>query len=162
MINFFSLTNKQPLKNRGFTVIEILVAIFIIGLTLTSLFSLYGISLKTTTQNKNKIAALNLASENLEITRAIRDDNWNNIASLTMGTNYHLNKNDSNKWIFIQGAETQKGFTRKVIIDNVSRDTNDNIVTSGGVNDLNTKKITSITTWQDQNITLTAYLTNWK
>lgn len=150
------------MTNKGFTIIEILVVIFITGFALAGLMGLYNISLKTISQNENKIKALNLATESLEIVRAVRDESWNNIANLTIGAEYYPAKSDS-QWILNQGTKTQGIFTRKIIFTDVYRDSNDNIVASGGgALDPNTKKVTSSIFWPNQNIALETYITNWK
>lgn len=161
--NFQQADNYQLpiLKNNGFTVIEILIVISIAGLALASLMHLYTISIKTLNQNENKIKALNLATESLEITRAVRDESWNNIASLSAGAEYYPAKSDQ-KWTLVQGIEKQDIFSRKIIFEDVYRDTNDNIVESGGNLDSNTKKVTSTVFWPNQNINLVIYITNWK
>lgn len=151
------------MKTKGFTIIEILIVIFIAGFALAGLMGLYNTSLKTLAQNENKIKALNLASESLEITRALRNESWNNISNLTMGSEYYPSKADSPmRWVLNPGTETQGVFSRKIIFENVYRDSNDNIVTAGGTLDPNTKKVSSIVTWPGQNITFVTYLTNWR
>lgn len=147
---------------KGFTIIEILVAITVLGLISTGFFTLFNFSLRANSQNEKEIEALNLAKENLEIIRALRNESWNYLTNLTMGANYYPIKNESGQWALIQGIENKNGFNKSIIVENVERDASDNIVASGGTNDLNTKKITSIVSWTDKNIILTAYLTNWK
>lgn len=146
---------------KGFTIIEILVAIVILGFVSASFAALFNFSLRANSQNEKNLMALNLSKENLEIIRALRNESWDYLTNLTMGANYHIVKND-NQWALSQGAESISTFNRRVIIDNVYRDINDNIITSGGVLDPDTKKITSIIEWTNQNITLTTYLTHWQ
>lgn len=146
---------------KGFTIIEILVAIVILGFVSASFVALFNFSLRANSQNEKNLMALNLAKENLEIIRALHNESWNYLAGLAMGANYHIVKN-GDQWALSQGAESISTFNRRVIIDNVYRDINDNIITSGGVLDPDTKKITSIVEWTNQNITLTTYLTHWQ
>ncbi|MBI3671312.1 hypothetical protein HY249_00760, partial [Candidatus Azambacteria bacterium] len=53
-------------------------------------------------------------------------------------------------------------FTRQIVINNVSRDGNFNIVSQGGTNDSGTKKVTSTVYWNgtSQNVRLTTYIMN--
>lgn len=146
---------------KGFTIIEILIVILIAGTALGSLFALYTISFKAIGQNEIKLQAVNLVGEALEITRALRDESWDNLAILTPGANYYPSKSGSN-WVINPGIETQGIFTRKIILENIYRDINDNIVASGGTLDPNTKKITATVSWPNQNISFSTYLTNWK
>lgn len=66
----------ETIKNKGFTMLELLIAIFVI---LTALLAgLYTISgtLAATSVYKNQLIAAYLAQEGIEIVRNIRDKNW--------------------------------------------------------------------------------------
>ena len=69
----------------GFSIIEVLVGIFIFSLGLVSIFMLLTSALNLNELNKNKIIASNLAREQIELFRNIRDvnyatlHNWNQI-----------------------------------------------------------------------------------
>ena len=69
----------------GFSIIEVLVGIFIFSLGLVSIFVLLTSALNLNELNKNKIIASNLAREQIELFRNIRDvnyatlHNWNQI-----------------------------------------------------------------------------------
>lgn len=149
-------------RERGFGIIEIIVAVSVISIALFGISQLSLLYIKQGNQNKNYLKALYLAEESLEAARSVRDQSWTtNIASLTMGANYYPIIS-SNKWIL--GA-TNPGmieniYNRQIKIENVSRNTNDNIVSSGGTDDPNTKKITTTVSWNGKNVTLTTYLTN--
>ena len=103
-----------------------------------------------------------MAEEGLEATRSARDQSWSgNIASLTSGSPY-FPVISANKWSL---SNTSPGtidniYTRQVVITDISRDASDNIVTSGGTNDPNTKKIISTVYWGTKSASLTTYLTN--
>lgn len=62
--------------NKAFSVIEILIWIFIFTLWMSSIFMLIASSLNTNTYNKNQIIAWNLAREWLDLVRNIRDTNY--------------------------------------------------------------------------------------
>jgi len=67
----------SSLKNTGgFSIIEVLVGIFIFSLGLVSVFMLITSSLNLNELNKNKILASNLAREQIELFRNIRDTNY--------------------------------------------------------------------------------------
>lgn len=154
-------------QNKGVGLIEILVAIAIIGLILTSLAGLGNFILKINQQNKQSVIAAFLAQEAIEAIRAIKEENWNLIANLTDSNPYHPIKAGSPlKWVLTAGAETINGLTRQITVSPVYRDTNDNIITSGGILDPETKKITAVVSWNDNGrnyqTPIVYYLTNWQ
>lgn len=64
---------------KAFSMIEILVWIFIFSMWIISVYSLIISTLKLTDYNKNYIIASNLAKEQIELVRYIRDSNYNEI-----------------------------------------------------------------------------------
>jgi len=63
--------------------------------------------------------------------------------------------------MLIQGEEDVNSFTRKVVFENTFRDATDNIVETGGINDPNTKKATVTVSWQEKQLEIITYFTNW-
>lgn len=162
------MTKKnQTTNSSGFGLIEILVAVAIIGLSLAALTGLGNLALKISLQTKKNVVATNLASEALEAAKAAKQESWDNLNGLTIGSPYHPIKTGSPlKWAFASGEENINGFSRQITLADVYRDGNDDIIDSGGTLDSNTKKITAVVAWSDngQNhqTTLISYLTNWK
>ncbi len=157
--------NFRP--NQGIGLIEILIVVSIIGLSLASLAGLGNFALKIQRQAKQNTIASFLASEAIEATRALKDGEWTSLTHFAVDVPLHPIKNPSlYQWTLDNGAETINGFTRQIIISNVHRDSAFNIVSSGGTQDDNTKKITVTISWNDngqnRQITLTDYLMNWK
>lgn len=158
---------------KGFSIIEILVVIVIIGMALVAILSLTTLSLKASISIKKNTQANNLAQETLEIVRNYRDGtNWNlddpenkydGLGILTTGVAYHPEKSSDipPRWTLIQGEEDVNGFTRKVVFENTLRDATDNIVETGGINDPNTKKAIATVSWQEKEIEIITYFTNW-
>ena len=64
---------------QAFSIIEILVVIFIFSLWLVSVYAVLTSTLKLNDYNKNYIIATNLAREQLELVRNIRDSNYKQI-----------------------------------------------------------------------------------
>jgi len=61
---------------KGFTIIEVMVAIFIITAGMLGAFSLIQRTIFFTVTNSSRITAAYLAQEGIEIVRNIRDSNW--------------------------------------------------------------------------------------
>ena len=155
------------IKNRGITIVEILVVITIIVISLLGFSQLSTFSFRVIQHNEKQTRALNLAQETIEVVRNIRDESWDNISSLTMGTDYYPVKSGlPPKWSLSPGSEAMNGFTRGVALQEVMRDANDDIIESGGINDPNTKKVSVVVLWEEggntRQVELATYITNWR
>ena len=78
-INFnkFQQISKSFKKHsRSFTLIEIIIAISVLSIGVFSVIAISGKSYGAISLQKNKLIALNLAKEEMEIIRARRDENW--------------------------------------------------------------------------------------
>jgi type II secretory pathway pseudopilin PulG len=64
------------MNKKAFSIIEVLVWIFIFSLWIVSVFSVIQATLNLNYQNKNYIIAANLAREQIELFRNIRDSNY--------------------------------------------------------------------------------------
>lgn len=151
----------------GFGLVEILVAVTIIGLSLAALAGLGNFALKIQSRLKKNIAASYLAAEAIEVARAVKDESWTMINGLTIGAPLHPTQSGSPaKWILLADGETVNGFSRQIVLSNVYRDSNDDITQSVQTLDPNTKKITATVSWSDQGetqqVSLSTYLTNWR
>lgn len=153
-------------NKKGISIIEILIVIVIIIIALGSLFALVTFSLRISTSIKENAQANNLAQETIEAVRNFRDGTeWDisGLGTLATSTAYHLEQSGDipPKWQLILGEEIIGGFTRRVIFNEVYRDADDNIVEAGDT-DLNTKKVTVIISWKDEEVEIVTYLTNWR
>ena len=156
--------------NKGISIIEILVVVFIISVTLTSLLGLIGFSLGAASLMKQTNQANFLAQETMEAVRNFRDNtswNTNGLGTLTLNSPYHPEKTADipPKWNLVSSEEPLGIFNRKVVFEKVYRDGNDNIAQSGS-EDPNTKKATVTVSWQERGrshqIEIITYLTNWQ
>jgi len=66
----------HPSSQSGNTLIEVIAAMAIMVLGLTAMLSLAISSLAMSSMTKERVVALNLAREGIELTRAIRETNW--------------------------------------------------------------------------------------
>lgn len=163
--------NKKLKTQKGISIIEVLVAIAIIGLVITIFIEISTFSIQNTTRLQESQQAGILAQEAIEATRNFRDaTDWtaDGLGSLATGTTtpYHPEKATGTPhiWELISGAETINNFTRKIIIEKVSRDSNDNIENTynSSNEDPDTRKIKAVVSWPQGKTELTTYLTNWQ
>lgn len=63
-------------QNHGFSVIEVVVSIFIINMALIGLVALIVQNIQAQYVNKNNLIASQLAQEGVEMVRNVRDRNW--------------------------------------------------------------------------------------
>jgi len=70
---------NTPLPNKndaGFTILEVVVAISLITVGITAIFTLYQQTISITRVSSQRLIAAYLAQEGIEIVRNIRDTNW--------------------------------------------------------------------------------------
>lgn len=67
---------KNKLQKKAFSIIEVLIGIFIFSMWLMSVYMLLQSSININLDNKNRIIASNLAREGIELVRNIRDSNY--------------------------------------------------------------------------------------
>lgn len=156
------------MNSKGVGIIEIIVVVAIAGIALFGISGVSSYALGVMNDRKALLEASYLVEEGIEAARSVRDESWSsNIAGLTMGANYYPVVSGS-KWIL---SATNPGlingrYARRAVFENVNRDGSDNIVTSGGTLDANTKKVTVYVGWPSrsgtQEINIVTYVTNWR
>lgn len=152
-------------KNQtGFTIIEVLVACFIMTLITLTLMSAAAKGIELSNQSLRQAQAGLLLEEGAEAVKSIRDTSWPAISGLSLETNYYLYfDSGTNTWSLSTTplALLDGVFSRSVVISSVYRDSNDEISLSGTL-DTGTKKVNVIVTWPNhQNVSsknLTFYL----
>jgi len=158
---------KKIRNKKGFSVIEILVAIAIITFGLAGVLSVTTFSLKISSVIKETNQANFLTKEAIEAVRGFRDQTeWpaSGLGALTNDTPYHpaLDSSSPPQWQILAGEENIGIFSRKVVFSSVQRDGNYNIVEAGGVIDQDTKKATATVSWKNKQVEIITYFTNWK
>ena len=78
MIDFMIFQKLNQNYSEGFSIMEIIVVIFIISLGLVGVLSLIMQNIRVEQVNKNMLIASQLAQEGLELVRNKRDTNWLN------------------------------------------------------------------------------------
>lgn len=150
---------KLSFKTGG-SIIEIIVAVEIFILVSASMVALYLGSYGTVLRDAENLQANMLLQEGLEAARSIRDYDFDN---LTNGT--HGLTDTNGYWEFSGSSDTNGQFTRTVEVDEVSRNSSCQAVTSGGTADDNSRKIVATVTWEleegnETSVSATEYLNN--
>jgi prepilin-type N-terminal cleavage/methylation domain-containing protein len=156
MKKFFD--NKIKDFNKGFTIIEIIIACTIISVTVLFLMSSAQKGIELSIRALRQTQANTLLEEGAEVVKIIRDNDWANISILNLDTNYYLFFNtDTNTWSLSESITTPNNslpnypidgiFTRTVLLSSVERDGGNDIVSSDGSIDDRTKKVTVVISW---------------
>ncbi|MBI2040457.1 hypothetical protein HYT18_05310 [Candidatus Microgenomates bacterium] len=149
------LTNQK-----GLSIVELLVTIGLAAILFPALLTGFVAARGGRAQQEQRIQATALVEEAQEAVRQVRESGWE--AFVTTVCPCHP-KISGSSWILAAGAETTAdGFTRSLTIEDVLRDADGNIVTSGGTDDPSTKKVTTTLSWGNpipSSITSIQYLT---
>lgn len=162
------MKEKYLEKNKGIGLVEILIVTAVLGVGLLAVISFLIYSRGVTFQVARTVEATSIAEEGIEAVRVMRDDGWTtNIATLDAGTPAtYYPVVSADKWTL---TTTDPGpinnlYTRTVVVEQVGRDGADEILSSGGTIDPNTKKVTATVTWtengRNKQVQLVAYITN--
>ena len=153
---------------KGISLVEILIAIFIFSIVLSSLVIASNDYLAGAGDSLKSAKAAYFAEEGIESIETIRDASWANISALSTTSAYYLNFNVSSStnyaWNTTTTATSTDGFTRKITLGSVNRDSTGHIVSSGGTLDANTRLLTVSISWLAKAGTttksLSTYITN--
>lgn len=159
-------------NSKGFIILEVLVAMAIVVVSFGVFLEMGNSAIRTSTSLKESISAGFLAKELIEVSRSFRDGTeWSvsglGVQSTGEGSPYHFDLNTSQSpaiWTLASGQETVGAFTRKIIIDRVSRDpTTQDIenVYNASHDDSDTRKITALVSWGTKTSKIITYFTNW-
>jgi Tfp pilus assembly protein PilV len=80
-MKFILKKEKGPVLSRveGFTIIELVISIFVLSFAVVGIFSAFSIMAILTADSANRLTATYLTQEGMEIVRNIRDTNWLNM-----------------------------------------------------------------------------------
>ena len=154
--------NYLSKKQKGFGLIEILIVGAVISIGFVGLVAFLVSSSGTTFKITRNTEAAALAEEGVEAVRSMRDESWSLVS--TAGTYYPEISVD--KWTLLTSDPGLVNglYTRTVTIEDVNRDVNDDIASSGSPDD-NTKRVTVTVTWNEnqktEDVTIETYITNF-
>lgn len=135
------------IKQKGFGVVEVVIGATILSIVFLVLFGFFVNAMKMARHTTEITQVGFLLDEGIEVTKFLRDESWTtNIAAKATGTPYALNFS-AMKWEITTGSDTiDSKFHRTVTFDDVYRDFNDDISTSGTLA-TGTKKVTVDIEW---------------
>lgn len=138
-------------KNRGVGLVEIVIASSIISLVLVAIVNVYSLVERRALANIKVLKGTELVEEGVEVVRFLRDSGWtSNIASLQVGTTYRLCCEEGVPWSISNSAPLiEDKYDRTIVISNVYRDSNFNVVSSGGTLDSGSRKVTVSVFWSE-------------
>ncbi|KPJ55056.1 hypothetical protein AMJ47_02085 [Parcubacteria bacterium DG_72] len=157
-------------QDRGFSIIEVLIAVSIITIAFINFLGIVSFSLKSAGFVKKVNQANFLAQETIEATRSFRDNTtWDSdgLASLAVNTDYYpsLTGVSTPSWSITLGQEVIGNFSRKVVFYRVSRDPvsfDIESVYNSSNDDPNTRKAVATVYFDSRSIEVTTYFTNWQ
>lgn len=151
-------------KTKGFSLVEVVVGCSIV--TLVGVTIIGAIAQSSYLSNRSLYSAQSafLLEEGIEAVKTIRNAGWTNISSLSTTTNYYLSfDTNTNTWSLLTtnpGLISSK-YTRVVTVANVYRDSNSDIVSSGGTLDDGTRLVTISVSWKEGGQTTTKTLSSY-
>ncbi len=155
-MKLFQIKNNKN-KQKGFLAIEILLGASIITVSVLASMFVTQKSIYISRQSFHATQAAFLLEEGAEAVRIIRDNAWNNISSLTNGTNYYLSFSGGT-WILSQTPSVVGIFTRTVVATSVNRNSLTQDIASVGTDDPQTKLFTVTVSWPEGGTTITKTL----
>ncbi len=150
-------TIMKAIKNRGFMMVEVLVAVSIITVSLLVAMTVAQKSIYVSQASFHATEATFLLEEGAEAIRILRDNTWTNISDLTANTNYYP-AFSAGTWTLSGVASTVDIFTRTVSIASVNRDNNTEDISATGTDDPGTKLVTVTVSWPEGGTTMTKIL----
>ncbi len=158
-------SSAPKLNNRGFSIVEILVAVALFAIIVTSV-SFFAVDVYRFNASIDKRVEASLYEQ--EVRNAIiliKTDRWSDIMNHADGSSHHAVLVDG-KYEIVSGTEQRDGITVGFSIGSVYRDLSGQIVEVGGAEDVHTKVVTIDTSWTDitglpKNLTSKLYINDW-
>lgn len=154
-------TTKQShgFFSKGFSLVEVIVASAIISASLVAIIAVSQKSIVASHRALDTYIAGTLLEEGAEAVRIVRDNDWSTISGLSSAVTYYP-KFSSGSWTLTTTAAdgTVGIYTRSVTLAAVARDSNDDIVSSGGTTDSGTRLATVTVAWPEGSTTVTKTL----
>lgn len=141
---------------QGVSLIEVVIATSIISLTLVTLVTVYSLVAKFSLSNVRAFKATGLAEESVEVLGYLRDVSWSqNISPLSLNTTYRLFWNGTTWTATASAPLVESRYDVTFTLSSVYRDSNFNVVSSGGTLDSGSRKAAVNISWRDGSATTT-------
>ncbi len=141
---------------------EVIVASAVVLLVFVILISANSIYYKTAAASLKSVKATYLLEEGQEAVIFLKNSDWTNFPAAG-ATSYYFRWTGTTWQATTTSALIDNAYQRAFVVSSVNRDGNDNIVSTGGSLDQNTKKVSVLVTWSDAGSTTTksisAYIT---
>jgi Tfp pilus assembly protein PilV len=130
-------------RTDGLSVVEVIVAAAVIVTLVTAAAGAWQLYLRTATMSTRQSQAALLIEDASEVLRIFRDQSWSSIiAPLSLATPYQLYWTGTAYRATTTQILLQDQMVRTITLSSVSRDANDNITSSGGTLDAQSRKVT--------------------
>lgn len=134
--------------SKGISIVEIIIAAAIIGISVVGIIGAIQIYLKIVYQNAREAQAVLLLDETAEALQYIRDESFDTyIATIPLDTSYTVFWNATGYELATSTIMLPYDMTRTVVFEEVRRDGSDQLVTSGGSVDDDTRKAIITIEW---------------
>lgn len=132
-------------KNKGISIVEVVISSAIIAISVVGIVTALQSFLIISLGNSEKTQAVLMLEETSEVVQYIRDKGWSaNINYLDDQTDYYIVWNGLD-YSLTDSPQLEKGkFTRKLVFEEVYRDSNDDIVESGTLDEGTRKVVVNI------------------
>lgn len=145
---------------RGITIVEVIIGVAVAGLVIVFISHTITLFVQASEAALDKTQALYLAEEGTEILRYLRDADWDTIENdLVVGTTYYFDV-ATTTLATTTAPEVIGKYTRSFELAAVERDSDDDIVDSGGTVDDGSRFATVSVSWGSESVELTALLTD--
>lgn len=133
---------------KGISIVEVVIASAIISISMISITNVYGNFLTLSLANTEKVQAVFLLDEGVEVIKTMRNYAWSNISSSNVNTTYYLTWQNS-RWQSTTTPNTvDNKFIRTFTVSDVYRDVSTlNIVSNGGVLNNDSKVVNLDVSW---------------
>lgn len=136
-------STKNILK--GQSLIELILAMSLLVILLPVLGYGFITARSGKAQQQMRIKGTAMLKQVSEAVRSVRETGWN---QFNVNGTFHTEINGSNAWTLVSGPLTNAdGFTQQVLIADAQRDSNGNLVATGGQLDPSTKSVTITVSW---------------
>lgn len=161
-----TIFKKTIITKKAFSLVDILIAIALISLFLTSIIFILIDSRTATTRFVQK-AEKTIEIENIiEKIQLVKQDSWMNVFETIGAGQFHVQMDENEKYTIAVGEAVLDDYSYFFESFYVYRDSENNIVTEGGIMDPYTVKLTVSIDWNasflDNNVeSFDVYLNNW-